>query len=40
MRTLCYVLAAAAMIAMAAGMGNAEDPATTGTIQVTATLSR
>ncbi len=27
MRTLCYVIAATAMIALAAGMGNAEDPA-------------
>lgn len=26
MRTLCYLLAATAMIAMAAGMGEARDP--------------
>lgn len=31
MRTLCYVIAATAMIAMAAGMGKADDPIDTQT---------
>jgi predicted histidine transporter YuiF (NhaC family) len=39
-RTLCYALAAAMMIAMAAGMGSAEDPASTGTLHASATLNR